>query len=66
MAKTDTKYVLMDDDGNIERFDTEADLEEYLKDQDWDMDELENVNVFSYSKEYRVITNGYELEEVEE
>ena len=65
MAK-DTKFVLIDDEGDVNTFESENDLEEYLQDMEYDQDALDVTQVFAYTKEYRVKAKGYELEEVEE
>jgi hypothetical protein len=62
----DAVYVLLDGDtDSFELFETEEDLEEYLEDNDYDEEMLENVRVFSLDEEYTVtFDKKYILEEV--
>lgn len=61
----ETRYVLLNEDtGTYETFDTEEELIEFLKEEDFSSSELNDLRVISVDAEYEV-TPSYELEEVE-
>lgn len=60
------KYVLVDDYAEVsEVFDSLEELEDFLEDEGYDEDTLDDVRVFEIDTEYRVVHNkDYDLEEV--
>jgi hypothetical protein len=63
----DTQFVMWDEDKEVfEEFETEEDLYEYLEDNDYTEDDLENVVVFEVVGEFEVIEKkrGFELNEI--
>lgn len=56
--------LLNEDNGTYESFETEEELTDFLKEEDFDRNELEDVIVVEVETEYEV-TPSYELEEVE-
>lgn len=62
----EAKFVLIDEANDVfETFESEEELEEYLEEEGYDEDEVEDLRVFKIETEYKVnADSSYELEEV--
>ena len=55
-----------DEDEVVTSFDTEDELEEFLKDNDYTEDDVEDLKVLEVNKEYRVVLDQeFSLEEID-